>query len=108
MSGPRAGKADVNDIFRDRVDDPEGSIRLRLVLLRDNPEHPDVESLANAGASVATARGVPVTQKHALAGPPLVRLASLIGVSDFASVYAGLALGVDPMDAANELDGGRR
>ena len=108
MSGPRAGKADVNDIFRDRVDDPEGSIRLRLVLLRDNPEHPDVESLANAGASVATTRGVPVTQKHALAGPPLVRLASLIGVSDFASVYAGLALGVDPMDAANELDGGRR
>ena len=35
-------------------------------------------------------------------------LVKYIGVSDFASVYAGLALGVDPMDAANELDGGRR
>lgn len=108
MSGPRAGQAHEDDIFRDRVDDPEGSVKLRLVLLRDNPEHPDVESLAQAAANVAHARGVPVTEHRALAGPPLVRLASLIGVCDFASVYAGLALGVDPMDAANELDGGRR
>lgn len=108
MSGPRAGQAHVDDIFRDRVDDPEASVRLRLVLLRDTPEHPEVEALANAGATVAQSRNVPVTEHRALAGPPLVRLASLIGVSDFASVYAGLALGIDPMDAAHELDGGRR
>lgn len=107
MSGPRAGFVGEDDIFRDRVDDPEPEVRLRLVLLRDNPEHPEVAQLADSGRAIAESKGVSVSEHVALAGPSLVRLASLIGMTDFASIYAGLALGVDPMDVANEIDGGK-
>lgn len=105
LAGPRAGAANVDDIFRDRVDEPEPAARLRLILLRDHDEHPETAALAAAAAEVAAERGVPVNVISAQAGHSLTRLAMLIGVTDFASVYAGLALGIDPMSAANELDG---
>lgn len=105
LAGPRAGHADIDDIFRDRVEQPEGDARLRLVLLRDADEHPATASLARAAAEVANDRGVPCNEVTAQPAHSLTRLAMLIGVTDFASVYAGLALGVDPMAAANELDG---
>lgn len=105
LAGPRAGQADVDDIFRDRVEHPDGDTRLRLILLRDADEHPGTAALATAAVGVAHDRGVPCNEVRAEPAHSLTRLAMLIGVTDFASVYAGLALGVDPMAAANELDG---
>lgn len=105
LGGPRAGQQDVDDFFRDRVEDPESNMRLRLVLLRDADEHPETAALARAAKAVANERDVPVDVISAESGHPLERLASLVGPTDFASVYAALALGVDPMSSANEIDG---
>lgn len=105
LAGPRAGQADVDDIFRDRVEQPEAPTMLRLMLLRDTLEHPETAALASAAVEVAQTRGVPTNVLEARGEHALTRLASLVGVCDFASIYAGLALGVDPMSAANELDG---
>ena len=105
LAGPRAGQADLDDIFRDRVEQPEAATKLRLILLRDSGEHPETAALAEAAVDLAEARGVPTNVLTASGTHALTRLASLVGVCDFASIYAGLALGVDPMSAANELDG---
>ena len=105
LAGPRAGQSDVDDIFRDRLEDPDGWTRIRLVLLRDADEHPDTAVLAEDAARVAEQRGVPVSILRAEAGHPLERLASLVGLTDFATVYAALALGVDPLASRNDLDG---
>ena len=105
LAGPRAGQAHVDDIFRDRVEQPEAATKLRLMLLRDSGEHPETAALAAAAVDLAESRGVPVNVLTAEGTHALTRLASLVGVCDFASIYAGLALGLDPMSAANELDG---
>ena len=105
LAGPRAGQADVDDIFRDRVEQPEAATKLRLIMLRDSGEHPETAALAVAAVDLAESRGVPVNVITAEGTHALTRLASLVGVCDFSSIYAGLALGLDPMSAANELDG---
>lgn len=106
LAGPRAGaSSNLDDIFRDRVDDPDSDPRLRLVLLRDADEHPRTAALADAAEEVALIRGVPTSVLRAAPGHPLGRLATLAGTTDFVSVYAALALGSDPMASANELDG---
>ena len=48
------------------------------------------------GAELAARRGVPMRRHPAEGGSPLERLASLIAVPDFASVYLALAHGLDP------------
>jgi glucose/mannose-6-phosphate isomerase len=45
---------------------------------------------------VAADRGVPVSELHAEGDHPAERLASLVSIADFASVYLALVLGVDP------------
>ena len=105
LAGPRAGQADLDDIFRDRVEQPEAQTKLRLMLLRDSGEHPETAALASAAVELAEGRRVPTNVLMANGSHALTRLASLVGVCDFASIYAGLALGIDPMSAANELDG---
>ena len=108
LAGPRAGKVADDDIFRDRVEQPDTDARLRLVLMRDASEHATTAALADEARQFAAERGVSTNELRAQAAHPLTRLAMLIGVADFASVYAGLALGIDPMSAANELDGRTR
>lgn len=99
--GARAGGvagADAGDFFRDRADDAAGPMKLRLILLRDHPEaeHPQVTRRAEASLAIAAERDVPVTQLRPDGTSPLERLASLVGLVDYASVYLGIALGVDP------------
>jgi glucose/mannose-6-phosphate isomerase len=95
------------DIFADPVDEEAEMTRLRLVLLRDSglaedetgAEEPDgVERRrAEAVLSIAERRGVRVSVLDAEGASPLERLASLVAVPDFASIYLGLAHGLDPM-----------
>jgi glucose/mannose-6-phosphate isomerase len=85
----------AEDLFRDRVDEAEPT-RPRLVLLRDLDESADVRLQAELLSESLRRRGVPVTELMAEEGGPVTRMASLIGLLDFATVYTGLALGVDP------------
>ncbi|MCK9893795.1 SIS domain-containing protein [Frankia sp. AgB32] len=91
------GVGDLDNFFRDRVEDEEESVRLRLILLRDpTAERTEVSRQADAAVSAAAERGVGVTELRAEGVDPLERLASLIGLFDFTGVYLALALGIDP------------
>ncbi|CCH16160.1 SIS domain-containing protein [Micromonospora lupini] len=95
------------DIFADPAEEDDGEgTRLRLVLLRDgglNAEDDTDEPLAveerraDAVQTLAERRGVRCDVVTAEGGSALERLASLIAVPDFASIYLALAHGLDPM-----------
>ena len=95
LDGPFAGTSD-EDIFRDPLEDGVGPARLRLVLLRDSVEHPQEALRAEVSRDLADRRGVPVETVTAVEGHPVVRLASLVGMADWSSVYAAVVLGIDP------------
>ncbi|GGK15378.1 bifunctional glucose-6-phosphate/mannose-6-phosphate isomerase [Pilimelia terevasa] len=96
----------ARDIFAD-PDEHAESTRLRLVLLRDgglsldDEDHDEPlaveERRADAIQSLAERRGVRVSVVTAEGGSALERLASLIAVPDFASLYLAIAHGLDPM-----------
>ncbi|MEU4479331.1 SIS domain-containing protein [Micromonospora sp. NPDC023966] len=94
------------DIFADPNETGSDATRLRLVLLRDgglNAEDDTDEPLAveerraDAVQTLAERRGVRCDVVTAEGGSALERLASLMAVPDFASVYLALAHGLDPM-----------
>jgi len=93
FDGVLAGAAPARDIFRD---DELIDRRTHLYILRDMNEHPAVEKRIGIVSQIAADRNVPVTLIQAQDGHPISRLASLIIPTDWASVYAGLALGIDP------------
>ena len=93
FDGVLAGAAPARDIFRD---DELIDRRTHLYILRDMNEHPAVEKRIGIVSQIAADRNVPVTLIQAQDGHPISRLASLIIPTDWASAYAGLALGIDP------------
>jgi hypothetical protein len=106
LDGVYGGLAESQrDIFADPGEEVEAT-RLRVVLLRDGglPDEnvaaaePSVveERRADAVVELANRRGVRCGVIQAEGGSPLERLASLIAVPDFASVYLALAHGLDP------------
>ncbi|MFG1823165.1 SIS domain-containing protein [Microbispora bryophytorum] len=97
FDGPLAGR----DVFADPfADEPGEGTRLRLFLLRDVEEHPQVTRSRTAAVRMAEDRGVPVSEILAEGVHPLDRLAALIGLCDYASVYLALGYGTDPASAA--------
>jgi glucose/mannose-6-phosphate isomerase len=76
--------------------DPRPATPLRLVMLRDTQEHPQVARRREASVELAEQRGIEVSQLAAQGERPLDRLASLVQLIDFATVYLGIAIGVDP------------
>ena len=106
FDGVLAGAAPARDIFRD--DYGVVDRRTHLYILRDKNEHPAVEKRIQVISQIASDRNVPVTLIQAHAGHPISRLASLIVPTDWASVYAGLALGIDPsqISTINQLKAG--
>ncbi|MEU6997082.1 SIS domain-containing protein [Nonomuraea sp. NPDC046570] len=96
LDGPLAER----DIFADTA-----SRTLRLVMMRDTEEHPQVARRREVSARMAADRGVPVTELVAEGAQPLERLASLIVLGDYASVYLALGYGIDPtpVSAITEL-----
>jgi glucose/mannose-6-phosphate isomerase len=75
-----------------------------LVLLRDPAGEHQRDARRIAAACEALGVTSPVV-RTAGEGPPLVRLARLLSFVDFASVYLGLAIGVDPtpIDAIDRI-----
>jgi len=105
FDGVLAGAAPARDIFRD---DELIDRRTHLYILRDTNEHPAVEKRIGIVSQIAADRNVPVTLIQAQDGHPISRLASLVIPTDWASVYAGLALGIDPsqISTINQLKAG--
>jgi glucose/mannose-6-phosphate isomerase len=108
LDGVFGGLADAQrDIFADPDDDAPLHTRIRVILLRDGGLADDnrddnepaavEERRADAVQAIAEARGIGVTVITAEGGSALERLASLVAVPDFTSVYLALAHGLDPM-----------
>jgi glucose/mannose-6-phosphate isomerase len=77
-------------------EDPRPAVPLRLVLLRDSEEHPQVTRRREVSAELAGQHGIGVTELAADGETPLQRLAGLLQLIDYAAVYLGIAIGVDP------------
>ena len=76
--------------------DAESGFPLRLVLLTDSAAHPQVARRQAASAELAADRGIKVSELPMEGDHPLPRFASVVGLIDYATVYAGIASGVDP------------
>lgn len=94
LDGVLAGGAADDDLFRDRVEQ-EMPLRLRLVLVHDD-ESDETGAQVEASREMAARRGVPVTAVRSEGASPVERLASLVGVLDFTSVYLAIAQDIDP------------
>ena len=101
----QAAPEDGEDFFRDREQDDERAAGLTLVLLRDSEEHPQVALRAEVSAELARERALTVVQLRAEGASSFARLASLVGVTDYASAYLALLQGTDPtpVDAITAL-----
>jgi adenosine/AMP kinase len=109
IDGVYGGLAEADrDIFADPGErSADGATRLRIVVLRDggltendgsDPEPMELEERrAEALQQIAERRAVRVSVLTAAGGSPLERLASLVAVPDFASIYLAMAHGQDPM-----------
>jgi glucose/mannose-6-phosphate isomerase len=72
------------------------AVPLRLITLADVREHPQVAKRRAASVQLAAERGIGVSELAASGDHPLERLASLVQLIDYATVYLGIALGYDP------------
>lgn len=97
LTGPLAGRDPFHDPFADETG-PAGP-RVRLFLLRDAEEHPQVVKRRMSSVRLAEDQGVPVSEMLAEGVHPLERLATLIGLGDYGSVYLALGYGIDPAGA---------
>jgi hypothetical protein len=106
----RGGSSGDADIFADPFLDGPGSPRLALLLLRDAAPEPMTREaaesigLADAVAEAARGAGVKVSEVVAQPGHPLTRLAGQIAMTDFASTYLALGLGLDPAVSPHVAD----
>jgi glucose/mannose-6-phosphate isomerase len=73
-----------------------GQVRLHPLVLRDAVEDARLAQRAVESMKLAADAGLPVQQVIARGAHRLVRLASLIGLLDFTTVYLAIALGIDP------------
>ncbi|GAA3945960.1 SIS domain-containing protein [Actinomadura viridis] len=98
--GPVAG---ADDFFRDREEEAEHG--LHLVVMRDREEDPRVGVRREVAVGLARERGVAVTEIPAEGDHPLERIATMIALADYITVYLAIALGVDPtpVSAIHEL-----
>ena len=77
-------------------EDAESGFPLRLVLVTEVGEHQQVTRRRTVSAELASERGIGVSELPMEGGGPLERLASVVGLIDYATVYLGIASGVDP------------
>ncbi len=104
--GQGIGRQDTgrgHDIFADPFLDGPAQPRLGLLMLRDtpraapaSPEEADLDALAQAVLDTAEEAGVRPVTITAEPGPPLVRLAGLMSMTDFMTTYLAIGFGVDP------------
>jgi glucose/mannose-6-phosphate isomerase len=98
---PGSGPDDVSDLPGWDLDYEEdeaasGFTALRLILIADPDEDPRVASQRAAVTELAGQRGVGISELAMDGEHPLVRLAGVIQLADYASVYLAIASGIDP------------
>jgi glucose/mannose-6-phosphate isomerase len=95
FDGPFApGRGGGGPAFGDQG--PQPAVPLRLVVLRDSQEHPQVARRREVSVQLATERGIGVTELVGQGDLPLERLASLVQLIDYATVYLAIVNGIDP------------
>jgi glucose/mannose-6-phosphate isomerase len=104
LRGPWARPVTEADIFRDRTLDEVPQPRLRTLLVRDPGEHPDTARIAEAVVQTCERLDVPCSSLMATGGHAIEQLADLVGLVDFASVYAALTQQRDPSRSAEDID----
>jgi len=100
FDGPFATGPGAADLDLDPDGQAEPPVPLRLILLRDTQEHPQVARRREESARIAADRGIEVTELAASGDLPLERLASLVALIDYTSVYLAIANGIDPAPIA--------
>jgi len=81
-----------------------GFTPLRLVLIVDPGQDQRVAAQQRAVAELAAQRGLGLSELAMDDGHPLVRLAGVIQLADYASVYLAIASGIDPSQTAAVTD----
>lgn len=104
LKGPWARPPAEEDIFRDRTDDDDPQARIRGLLVRDASEHPDTAEIAEAIVQTCEQVDLACMVVSAQGSSPIEQLADLVGLLDFASVYAGLMQRRDPSRSAEDID----
>src|SRR5690348_10678419 len=102
---PGSGPDDLPDLPGWDLDYEEdeaasGFTALRLILIADPDEDPRVASQRAAVTELAGQRGVGISELGMDGEHPLVRLAGVIQLADYASVYLAIASGIDPGQTA--------
>ncbi len=98
---PGPGPDDISDLpgwdlDYDDAEPASGFTALRLILIADPDEDQRVAAQRAAVTELAGQRGVGVSELAMDGEHPLVRLASVIQLTDYASVYLAIASGIDP------------
>ena len=84
------------DLDYEETEHASGFTALRLVLIADPGENPRVGAQRAAVTELAGQRGVGMSELAMDGEHPLVRLAGVIQLTDYASVYLAIASGIDP------------
>ena len=94
----RAEMADLSDwdLDYEETEPASGFTALRLVLIADPGEDQRVGAQRAAVTELAAQRGVGMSELAMDGEHPLVRLAGVIQLTDYASVYLAIASGIDP------------
>jgi glucose/mannose-6-phosphate isomerase len=81
-------------------DEASGPTSLRLVVIADPEEDQLVGAQRAAVTELAAIRGIGMSELSMDGEHPLVRLAGVVQLTDYASVYLAIASGIDPGQAA--------
>jgi glucose/mannose-6-phosphate isomerase len=81
-------------------DEASGPTSLRLVVIADPEEDQLVGAQRAAVTELAALRGIGMSELSMDGEHPLVRLAGVVQLTDYASVYLAIASGIDPGQAA--------
>jgi glucose/mannose-6-phosphate isomerase len=84
------------DFEEDEAETPSGFTPLRLILIADPGEDQRVRAQRTAVTELAEQRGVGLSELAMDGEHPLVRLAGVVQLTDYASVYLAIASGIDP------------
>jgi glucose/mannose-6-phosphate isomerase len=103
------GPPDLEDLawdldYDETESEASGFATLRLVLIADPGEDPPISSQRAAITELAAQRGIGLSELAMDGEHPLVRLAGVLQLTDYASVYLGIASGIDPGQAAAITD----
>jgi glucose/mannose-6-phosphate isomerase len=104
---PFAAPGDLPDLPSwdlDYEDTRPGFTPLRLVLIVDPEQDQRVAAQQRAVTELAAQRGIGLSELAMDGEHPLVRLAGVVQLADYASVYLAIASGIDPSQAAAVSD----